>query len=74
MLESFENENNPALTFVSSSSFKKIIINRIVASIRYYLSVLDIEKAETGLITVLKIVGYLSSDIIGVALGFCVAV
>lgn len=64
MLNFYENEQVPYA--FSPSSFKKIIIKRIIASVRYYLSVLDVEKVESGLITVLRIVGYLSSDIIGV--------
>lgn len=68
MLEFSGSEKAPAALSISPSSFKKKIIKRIVASTRYYLSILDIEKAEAGLITVLRIVGYLSSDIIGVSI------
>lgn len=64
-----DHEQIPTAYEFSPSSFKKTIIKRIIASIRYYLSILDAEKAEAGLITVLRIVGYLSSDIIGVP--FC---
>lgn len=49
-----------------SYSFKKRIITRIVASVHYYLKNGDINRAESGLITLLNVVGYLSSDILEV--------
>ena len=67
MLEFYGSEYAPATT-AFPSSFKKKIIKRIVASTRHYLNLLNVEKAEAGLITVLRIVGYLSSEIIGVAI------
>lgn len=47
-------------------SFKKKILNRILASVQYYLMVKDIDKAEAGLITALNLVGFISQDIIEV--------
>ena len=52
--------------FICSHSFKRKIILRIVESIRFYLRISDLQKAEKGLITVLNLVGYISSDIIEV--------
>lgn len=56
------------LSYLLAQSFKKKIILRIVASVRHYLSVLDIENAEKGLISLLNLVGYISSDIIEVTI------
>ena len=50
----------------ATSSFKKKIIKRIVASVQYYISIGDLYKAEAGLITVLNAVGFVSSETIGV--------
>lgn len=47
-------------------SFKKKIISRIIASVHYYLKYGDINRAESGLITLLNVVGYLSSEILEV--------
>lgn len=55
-----------------SFSFKKRIIARIVTSVQYYLKVREYKRAEYGLITLLNIVGYLSSEIIGVLFIFLV--
>lgn len=49
-----------------SYSFKKKIISRIVASVQYYLKINDLNRAESGLITLLNVVGFLSSEIIEV--------
>lgn len=64
-------EQEASTAIFSTASFKKKIIARLVASVRYYLSVSDIEKAETGLISILRIVGYLSNETIGVIGFFC---
>lgn len=55
-----------------SFSFKKRIIARIVTSVHYYLKAREYKRAEYGLITLLNIVGYLSSEIIGVLFIFLV--
>lgn len=47
-------------------SFKKKIISRIVASVHYFLKNGDINRAESGLITLLNVVGFLSSEILEV--------
>jgi len=52
-----------SLTFYS---YKKKILNRILSSVRYYLIVKDVDKAETGLITALNLIGFISQDILEV--------
>lgn len=47
-------------------SYKKKILNRILASVRYFLTVKDVDKAEAGLITALNLVGFISQDILEV--------
>lgn len=47
-------------------SYKKKILNRILASVRYYLTAKDVDKAEAGLITALNLVGFISQDILEV--------
>jgi hypothetical protein len=52
--------------FPTELSFKKKILRRIIASVRYYLDLKEIDKAEAGLITALNFVGFISQDIIEV--------
>ena len=52
--------------FLTELSFKDKIVRRIIASVRYYLDVKEIDKAEKGLITALNFVGFISQDIIEV--------
>lgn len=62
-------ENKPESHYSSSLifySYKKKILNRILASVQYYLTVKDVDKVEAGLITALNLVGFISQDILEV--------
>lgn len=52
--------------FLTELSFKKKILRRIISSVRYYLDIKEIDKAEAGLVTALNFVGFISQDIIEV--------
>ena len=52
--------------YFSEISFKKKIIYRIVASVKYFIAKRDVKNAEAGLITIFNVIGYISSEFIGV--------
>lgn len=52
--------------YFSESSFKKKIIYRIIASVKYFIAKGDVKNAEAGLITIFNVIGYISSEFIGV--------
>lgn len=47
-------------------SFKKKIIYRIIASVKYFIARRDVKNAEAGLITIFNVIGFISSEFIGV--------
>ena len=57
---------NQGRDIFNGDSFRSRLIFRLVASIKYFLSVRDIERVEKGLITLLRIIGYISGDFVHV--------
>ncbi len=51
---------------LTRDSFRAQLIFRIVASIKYFLSVGDLSRVEKGLVTLLRIIGYISGDFVHV--------
>jgi hypothetical protein len=57
---------NQGRDIFSSDSFKTRLIFRIVSSIKYFLSIGDMPRVEKGLLTLFRIIGYISGDFVHV--------
>lgn len=52
---------------MNGDSFKNRLISRLVASVKYYLTIRDMERVEKGLMTLLRVIGYISSEFVHVS-------
>lgn len=59
----FETQQNSHPRSLILNSYKKKILYRIISSVRHYLFIKDIIKAEAGLVTALNLAGFISKDI-----------
>ena len=58
--------HNSSAMFYFKSSYKRRIVILLIASVEKLIKVGDIENAEIGLVSILNVVGFLSTEVFGV--------